>query len=159
MKIRQGSNALDSCLATERSSAVMLSAAKHLCAQQDRCFAALSMTRCDCSPCQGLFFTSEPCLNRTTCMSETLLQHGLSMSQTSFCPSKLISHVWEIPTAEILEFPSLEQIPDPLLGIEFGCIAGQAFQIQPFGCPSLQKGFNFLGSMDRRPIPDHQQLP
>ncbi len=92
-------------------------------------------------------------------MSETLLQHGLSMSQTFFCPSKLISHVWEIPTAEILEFPSLEQIPDPLLGIEFGCIAGQAFQIQPFGCPSLQKGFNFLGSMDRRPIPDHQQLP
>src|SRR5713226_9033118 len=41
----------------------MLSEAKHLCAQQDRCFASLSMTMCDCSHCQGLFFTIEPCLN------------------------------------------------------------------------------------------------
>jgi hypothetical protein len=40
----------------------MLSAAKHLCAQRDRCFAALSMTPCDCSHGQGLFFTIEPCL-------------------------------------------------------------------------------------------------
>ena len=92
-------------------------------------------------------------------MSEALLQNGLSMSQAFFGMPKLISHVGDISTAEILEFPPLEQIPDPLLGIEFGCIAGQAFQIQPFGCPSLQKGFNLIGSMDRRPIPDHQQLP
>jgi hypothetical protein len=40
----------------------MRSAAKHLCAERDRCFAALSMTQGDCSPCQGLFFTIEPCL-------------------------------------------------------------------------------------------------
>src|SRR5579864_9260540 len=60
---RQGSNELDSSSATERSSPVMLSAAKHLCAQSDRCFAALSMTRGACSNGQGLFFTLEPCLS------------------------------------------------------------------------------------------------
>src|ERR1700730_7600417 len=55
---------------TERSSPVILSAAKDLCAPRDRSFAALRMTGCDgsgvtgCdgSHCQGLFFTIEPCL-------------------------------------------------------------------------------------------------
>src|SRR6266849_1269277 len=56
-------NALDSSSSTKRSRPVMLSAAKHLCAQRDRCFAALSMTQGNCLPCQGLFFTIEPCLS------------------------------------------------------------------------------------------------
>src|SRR5205085_9463678 len=64
MRIGQGSNELDSSLSLKRSSAVMLSEAKHLCVQPDRCFASLSMTLCDYSNCQGLFFTIEPCLNK-----------------------------------------------------------------------------------------------
>src|SRR5216683_6620368 len=35
---------------------VMLSAAKHLSASRDRPFAALRVTRCDCSNCQVFFF-------------------------------------------------------------------------------------------------------
>src|SRR5260370_5287330 len=62
MSFRQGSNALDRCSAPERSSVVMLSAAKHLCAQRARCFAALSMTRCDGSHCQVPFGQIVPCL-------------------------------------------------------------------------------------------------
>ena len=92
-------------------------------------------------------------------MSEALLQNGLSMSQAFFGMPKLISHVGHVPTAEILELTSLEQIPDPLLGIEFGGIARQAFQMQPFGGPALQKVFDLLGAMDGGPIPDHEQLP
>src|SRR6266849_8894397 len=61
--LRQGSNALDRSAATARSSPVMLSAAKHLAAARDRPFASLRVTLCDCSSCQGLFFTIEPCLN------------------------------------------------------------------------------------------------
>src|SRR5229473_7775984 len=64
---RQGSNALDSSSATERSSSVMLSAAKHLAAHHDRPFAeftlseanVLRVTLFDCSNFQGLFFTIE----------------------------------------------------------------------------------------------------
>src|SRR5438128_5372965 len=41
MNIRQGSNELDSSSSIERSSPVMLSAAKHLAADRDRLFAAL----------------------------------------------------------------------------------------------------------------------
>src|SRR5713101_3210335 len=64
MQIRQGSNELDSSCSRERSSPVMLSAAKHLAADRDRPFAALRVTWCDESNCQGLFFTIEPCLNK-----------------------------------------------------------------------------------------------
>ena len=64
MNFRQGSNDLDSSSAKERSSPVMLSAAKHLAADCDRPFASLRVTQCDCSNCQGLFFTIETCLNK-----------------------------------------------------------------------------------------------
>src|SRR5713226_3154668 len=60
---RHGSNALDSSSAPARSSPVILSAAKDLAAARDRPFAALRVTWGDCSTCEGLFFTSEPCLN------------------------------------------------------------------------------------------------
>src|SRR6266852_5953885 len=64
MQIRQGSNECDSSCSRERSSPVMLSAAKHLAADRDRPFAALRVTGCDESTCQGLCFTIEPCLNK-----------------------------------------------------------------------------------------------
>src|SRR2546427_2213136 len=68
--LTHGSNERDSSYSTERSSPVMLSAAKHLAADRDRPFAeftlseanGLRVTRCDCSNGRGLFFTIEPCL-------------------------------------------------------------------------------------------------
>src|SRR5258708_14548018 len=60
--LMQGSNELDSSPSTERSSFVILSAAKDLAADRDGPFAALRVTRCDCSNCQGQFFQIEPCL-------------------------------------------------------------------------------------------------
>lgn len=91
-------------------------------------------------------------------MSKTLVQNVLSMAQAFFSVPKLLSHLGHLPTAEILDLTSLEQVPDPLLGIEFWRIAGQAFQMEPFGRPSLQKGFDHLCPMDWSVIPDNQQL-
>ena len=91
-------------------------------------------------------------------MSETLSQHGTPMSQTFFGPSKLLGHLGHISAAEILEFATFEQIPDSFLRIEFGRIARQALQMEPFGRPALQKGFDHVRPMDRRAIPNHQQL-
>src|SRR5258708_13026555 len=59
-EIRHGSNALDSSSSTERDSPVILSEAKDLSAYRARPFASLRVTQCDCSTCQGLFFTIEP---------------------------------------------------------------------------------------------------
>ncbi len=71
MKIRQGSNERDSSSSTERSSRVILSAAKDLCSRRVKPFAeftlerseGLRVTRCDCSHCQVQFAQIEPCLN------------------------------------------------------------------------------------------------
>jgi hypothetical protein len=71
MLFRQGSHAVHSSSATERSRPVMLSpcallrvnSAKHLAAGRARPFAALRVTRWVSSHGQGLFFTLEPCLN------------------------------------------------------------------------------------------------
>src|SRR3954465_15810604 len=41
-----------------------LSEAKELSAERDRPFASLRVTRWDGSNCEGLFFTTEPCLNK-----------------------------------------------------------------------------------------------
>src|SRR5258706_6407134 len=48
-----------------------LSAAKDLSAERDRPFASLRVTRWDCSNCERLFFTTEPCLNKLTRISHT----------------------------------------------------------------------------------------
>jgi len=64
MHVRQGSNELDRSCSRERSSPVMLSAAKHLTADRARPFAeftlseanGLRVTVCDSSNGQGPFF-------------------------------------------------------------------------------------------------------
>ena len=47
-------------------------------------------------------------------MSETVLENLWSVSQALFGSSKLVGHLGDIAAAEILEFPSLEQIPNAL---------------------------------------------
>ena len=69
--------------------------------------------------------------------------------------SKLLGHVGDISTADVLELGSLEQIPHALLWVEFGRIPRQALQMELFGCPALQKVFDYFRPMDRRAIPDH----
>jgi hypothetical protein len=67
--VRHGSNGLNCSQPTKRHSFVMLSAAKHLCAERDRPFAeftlsatnGLRVTRCNCSNRQVQFVKIEPC--------------------------------------------------------------------------------------------------
>jgi hypothetical protein len=63
IRLRHGSNALDSSSSPERSSPVILSEAKDLATDLNRPFASLRVTRCDWSNDQGLVFTIEPCLS------------------------------------------------------------------------------------------------
>src|SRR5258707_13532528 len=46
-----------------------LSEAKDLSAERDRPFASLRVTRWDGCNCEGLFFTTEPCLNKLNAVS------------------------------------------------------------------------------------------
>jgi hypothetical protein len=56
-------------------------------------------------------------------MRETLAQNSSPMSRPFFRQSKRLRHLGNMPTAHILEFTSLEQIPHTLLPTRSGSIA------------------------------------
>ena len=66
--------------------------------------------------------------------------------------------VLQVTTTRVAQLYPLEVIPDPLVGVEIGCVAGKLFQVQPFGRPSLEKIFDLVFAMDRRAVPDHHQF-
>ncbi len=91
-------------------------------------------------------------------MSETLFEDGSAVSQAFFGMPEFLGHLGDIPAADILEFSAFEQIADALLWVEFRGIAGQAFQLEPFGGLALQKVLDHLRAMDRGAIPDDEQV-
>ncbi len=91
-------------------------------------------------------------------MSEALLQNAPSMSQTFFGAPQFVGHLGDILTTQVLQFAAFEQVPDAFLRVQFRRIAWQAFQMETFGCASFEKVLDDLCAMDRRAIPDHQQL-
>src|SRR3954466_12470966 len=57
----------------------------------------------------------------------------------------------QIGTAEVAELDLLEIVPHPLIGIEFGRIAGELLQLEPGGGPLGQEVFHRLRAVDRGP--------
>jgi len=72
--------------------------------------------------------------------------------------NELAMQLIEIGTTEIAQLHPLEVILDALIGVEIGGIAGQLFQMQPFGRPSLEKGLDLVSPVNRRAIPDEDDL-
>lgn len=91
-------------------------------------------------------------------MSKTLLEDRSAVSQAFFGMPQFLGHMGDIPATDILQFSTFKQIPDALLWIKFRSIAGQAFQMEPFGSFVFQKVFDHLCTMDRCPIPDDEQV-
>lgn len=79
------------------------------------------------------------------------------MPQPFFGTTQLSLDVLHIKTTNILEFNSLEQIPDAFLGIQFGRIGRQLFQMKAFGPAFREVLFDDLAAMNGGSIPDHQQ--
>ena len=61
-------------------------------------------------------------------------------------------------TAQVAQFDILELMPDAFDGIQFWGIARQGLPVNGFGTSVSQEGFDLGGPMDRRAIPDDQQL-
>src|SRR5260370_17464455 len=91
-------------------------------------------------------------------MGETLAKDGYAMSQAFFGPTHLPLDVWHVKTTNILEFDSLEQIPDAFLWIDLRSIARQAFEMDAFGSAFGQKVFDRFRPVNGSSVPDHQQL-
>ena len=64
----------------------------------------------------------------------------------------------EVTAAAVLELGALEVVPDAFVGIELGRIGGQAFQVEPRGRTVREEVFDGLTAMDRRAIPNYQQV-
>lgn len=69
-------------------------------------------------------------------------------------PAKFI----EILTATVLEFDPLEQVPDALIGVEVRGVGRQPFQVQARGRARREEILHRSAVMNRRAVPDHQQL-
>ena len=59
---------------------------------------------------------------------------------------------------QILEFAPLEQVPEPIRGIEVRGIGRQALHLEPLAGLGLEEGFDRLGVMDRGTVPEDEQL-
>src|SRR5436190_24365459 len=59
-------------------------------------------------------------------------------------------------TTKVLEFDTLEKIPNPFLGIQFGRISRQTFNANPLGSPFCQEIFDGLTAVNGCSVPDHQ---
>jgi hypothetical protein len=52
----------------------------------------------------------------------------------------------------------LQVPPDSLLGIELGRVTGEAFEAQPIAGLLMQELPGSAAAMDRRAVPEHEQL-
>ena len=64
----------------------------------------------------------------------------------------------QVRAAHVPQFDAFEIGPDALVRVEIGCVAWQLLQLEPFGSTLSQEVFDRLTAMDRRPIPEHQEL-
>jgi hypothetical protein len=92
-------------------------------------------------------------------MGETLRKDGLAMPQAFFGSTQFPLDVRHIQTTKVLELDALEQVPDAFLWIKVWGISRQLFEMNTSSSPFAQIVFDGRTSMNRRSIPDHQQVP
>ena len=69
-----------------------------------------------------------------------------------------VSEPTEVGEANITEFDILQVVPQAIDWIEVGCVAGQAFQLEPRGGTLSQEGPHSLAPVRRQAIPEDQEL-
>ena len=66
--------------------------------------------------------------------------------------------VMQICATHVPQLDAFEVRPDALIRVKVGRVAWQLLQLEPFGSALGQEVFDRLTAMDRRPIPEHQEL-
>jgi len=69
-----------------------------------------------------------------------------------------MAQVTQIGAADIGQLDALEVVPDALIWVEIGRVAGQLLQLQALGRSRAQEVLDRLPMMNRGPIPDDEQL-
>jgi hypothetical protein len=64
----------------------------------------------------------------------------------------------EAGAADVAQLDVLQMPPDSFLRVEFGRVAGEAFEVQPVAGFHMQELLDGAATMDRRAVPEHEQL-
>ena len=91
-------------------------------------------------------------------LAHTPLQLLTLVAQPRFSPLQLGRQVGQVMTGDMLQISPLQQVPDAFIRVQLWCRAWQLFELQALGCPTGEEGSDDQAAMNRRPIPDHEQL-
>src|SRR5260370_4448674 len=80
------------------------------------------------------------------------------VAQTLLGATKRQPQIDEIGAAAVRQLDALEVVPNALGWVELGGVTGQLLQVQAPGRALAQEVLDWLPTMDRRAIPDHEQL-
>jgi hypothetical protein len=95
---------------------------------------------------------------RANSVSNTVSKDLPPVPQMIFRPSKLSGYLRSITAAHVLEFTPCEQISDPFLKGTFGCVPGQALQMEAFDEAPLENVPDHLCPKHWRTIPDDEHV-
>src|SRR5919197_5180539 len=113
--------------------------------------------KCSALPQLGAYCSPRRFLDITT-LPEAGGDELWSPLQPSNRQAQLLPQFGHRLAAAVLELDPLELIPGALVGIQLWGIPRQSLQMQPCRCPTSQVLLDRFPVVDRRPIPDHQQL-
>ena len=80
------------------------------------------------------------------------------MAQTQDSQIELVMEMGQVQATHIPKFNPFEVPPRPFIGIELRRIARQLFQVELFCRTIGQIRFDLFTAMNRRAVPNHQQL-
>ena len=80
------------------------------------------------------------------------------MAEASGRQTETLVEIVQIGAAQVPPLNTFEIGPDALIRVKIGRVAWQLLQAQPPGATLAQEVLDGLTAMDRRSIPDHQQL-
>lgn len=97
-------------------------------------------------------------LKLVTSMLNARFQDRELVAQTGDGFAELARELGKVPTTPVAQLDPLEGAPDPLDWIGVGRITRQGFEMKTRGSPLRQEILDHLAAMNRRAIPDHQDL-
>jgi hypothetical protein len=91
-------------------------------------------------------------------LSNAALDDGSSVAKASGSESEVVAQVREVQAADVAQLDVLEVAPAALVRVQIGGVAGELLQADAPGAAPGPEVLDRLAAMDRRAIPEHQEL-
>src|SRR5690348_2473404 len=93
-----------------------------------------------------------------TCLSDAGLNDVALVAEPFFGPAQDESQLRQVMAAGIGEFHALEVVPDAFVRMQLRGVPRQLLQVQALGSALAQDVLDRLAALDRRAVPDDQEL-